>query len=101
MKSRRLFLKQSALASGALFTQPLFSNASIFGTDTIRVATIGVNGMGWANTKAALKVKNVEVVALCDIDANVLATRKNELLSLQPNVKKIDTYNDYQNILDI
>ena len=60
MKSRRLFLKQSALASGALFTQPIFSNAAIFGTDTIRVATIGVNGMGWANTKAALKVKNLD-----------------------------------------
>ena len=83
MKTRRLFLKQSALASGALFTQPIFGNASIFGTDTIRVATIGVNGMGWSNTKAALKVKNLEVVALCDIDANVLATRKKELLALQ------------------
>ena len=45
------------------FTQPVFSNASIFGTDTIRVATIGVNGMGWANTKAALKVKNVKNTA--------------------------------------
>ena len=100
MKTRRLFLKQSALASGALFTQPIFGNSSLFNSDTIRVATIGVNGMGWSNTKAALKVKNLEVVALCDIDASVLATRKNELLALQPNVKKVDTYNDYRNILD-
>ena len=74
MKSRRLFLKQSALASGALFTQPVFSNASIFGTDTIRVATIGVNGMGWANTKAALKVKNVVVMDGVEPSLRVLLT---------------------------
>ena len=100
MKSRRLFLKQSALASGALFTQPIFSNASIFGTDTIRVATIGVNGMGWANTLGALSVKNVEVVALCDIDESVLNKRKAELLVKQPGVQKIDTYSDYRKMLE-
>jgi len=100
MNNRRDFIKQSALVSGALLTNNVFGNAAIFKTDNIRVATIGVNGMGWANTKAALKVKNLQVVALCDIDNNILETRKKELIALQPAVQNVDTYNDYRKILD-
>jgi predicted dehydrogenase len=100
MNGRRIFLKNTAIASGALITSSSFANSKIFGTDTIRVATIGVNGQGWSNTQAALKVPNVEVVALCDIDENVLGKRKAELLTKQPNVKTVDTYSDYRKILD-
>ena len=100
MHNRRNFIKQTALASGALFTSNAFAQSSIFSTDTLRVATIGVNGMGWSNTMAALTVKNLEVVALCDIDNSVLQKRKAELLMKQPNVTQVDTYNDYRKILD-
>jgi predicted dehydrogenase len=100
MHNRRNFIKQTALASGALFTSNAFAQSSIFSTDTLRVATIGVNGMGWSNTMAALTVKNLEVVALCDIDNSVLQKRKAELLIKQPNVTQVDTYSDYRKILD-
>ena len=100
MNDRRHFIKQTALASGALISRNVFGKSNVFTTDTIRIATIGVNGMGWSNTKAALTVKNVQVVALCDIDENVLQTRKKELLALQPTIQNIDTYSDYRKILD-
>lgn len=100
MKTRRYFLKQGALASGALISSPLFANSSLFSSDTIRVGVIGISGMGWSNAMAALKVNNVEIVALCDIDENVIAKRKAELLTKQPNVTKVDTYGDYRKILD-
>ncbi len=100
MNSRRIFLRNAALTSGALVTSNLFASSKIFNTDTLKVATIGVNGMGWANTLGALSVKNVEVVALCDIDENVLNKRKAELLIKQPGVTKVDTYSDYRKILD-
>jgi len=100
MNSRRIFLKNAALSSGALMSSNLFASSSIFNTDTLRVATIGVNGMGWANTLGALSVKNVEVVALCDIDESVLNKRKAELLVKQPGVQKIDTYSDYRKMLE-
>ena len=100
MHNRRNFIKQTALASGALFTSNAFAQSSIFSTDTLRVATIGVNGMGWSNTMAALTVKNLEVVALCDIDNSVLQKRKAELLMKQPNVTQVDTFSDYRKILD-
>ncbi len=100
MNSRRIFLRNAALTSGALVTSNLFASSKIFNTDTLRVATIGVSGMGWANTLSALTVKNIEVVALCDIDENVLNKRKAELLIKQPGITKIDTYSDYRKILD-
>lgn len=100
MNQRRHFIKQMSLASAAVIAAPSFARSSIFNTDTIRVATIGVNGMGWANTVAALKVKNVQVVALCDIDGSVLNKRKQELSVLQPDVKQVDLYGDYRKILD-
>ena len=100
MNSRRIFLKNAAMTSGALMSSNLFASSRIFNTDTLRVATIGVNGMGWANTLGALSVKNVEVVALCDIDESVLNKRKVELLIKQPSVQKIDTYSDYRKMLE-
>ena len=99
MNQRRNFIKQLSFASAGLIATPSFAKSSFFTSDTIRVATIGVNGMGWSNTMAALTVKNVEVVALCDIDESVLNKRKQELLVAQPNVKNIDTYKDYRKIL--
>ena len=100
MSQRRDFIKKMSLASAAVIAVPSFARSSIFTTDTIRVATIGVNGMGWANTVAALKVRNVQVVALCDIDGSVLNKRKQELSLLQPDVKQVDLYSDYRKILD-
>ncbi len=100
MKQRRDFIKELTLASASIIATPSFARSAIFTSDTIRVATIGVNGMGWSNTMAAIKVKNVEVVALCDIDASVLGKRKEELLLKQPGVKQVDTYGDYRKILD-
>lgn len=100
MSTRRLFIKQVGLASGGLLTNQFLPLHSFKANDIIRVATIGVNGMGWSNTLAALKVPNVQVVALCDIDSNVLAKRKAELLTRQPSVTTIDTYGDYRRIID-
>jgi predicted dehydrogenase len=100
MNQRRHFIKQISLASAGMMAVPSFARSSFFTTDTLRVATIGVNGMGWANTVAALKVKNVQVVALCDIDGSVLNKRKQELMTLQPDVKQVDLYSDYRKILD-
>ncbi|MEY4051390.1 MAG: hypothetical protein RIR64_375, partial [Bacteroidota bacterium] len=39
MNSRRIFLKNAALTSGALMGSNLFASSSIFNTDTLRVAT--------------------------------------------------------------
>ena len=41
--------------------------------DTIRVACVGVHGQGEVHINAYLKMPNVEIAALCDVDEAVLA----------------------------
>ena len=40
--------------------------------DKIRVGVIGCKGMGWSDTTSFLKMPQVEIIALCDVDNNVL-----------------------------
>ncbi len=53
--------------------------------------------LGWADTKALLKVPNVELVAICDVDQNVLEKRKTELDKKGISVK---IYSDYRKLLE-
>ena len=43
--------------------------------DTINVALIGCRGMGWADLCAMMKNPGVQLVALCDVDQEVLDKR--------------------------
>ena len=65
--------------------------------DKINVGAIGVNGMGWADLKSMIKIPEVNVVALCDVDENVLNKRVEELKKQDITVK---TYDDYRKVLD-
>jgi len=69
-------------------------------SETIRIGAIGINGMGWTDTLAALKVSGVQLVALCDVDQNVIARRMNDLQKLNMNVADVKTHNDYRSLLD-
>src|SRR5262245_19065547 len=62
--SRRTFLGSAALA--ASLTAAGWSRAAAAGK--LRVASVGVGGKGWSDVTGVAKSKQVEVVALCDID---------------------------------
>jgi predicted dehydrogenase len=68
--NRRTFLKSAgvgALAAGASPTAA--SQSKVAGAnDRIRIGLIGCGGMGNADLRDFLLVKNVELVALCDVD---------------------------------
>jgi predicted dehydrogenase len=66
--------------------------------DKIQVGLIGCKGMGWADLTAMMKVADVEPVALCDVDARVLAERGTELRTLSGRAPTL--YNDYRRMLD-
>lgn len=65
--------------------------------DKINVGVIGVNGMGWSDLTSFMKIPEVNVVGLCDVDDNVLNYRKYELAK---NGIQTKTYADYRKLLD-
>jgi predicted dehydrogenase len=86
MNDRRKFLQTSAtLFAGSTLLSSLNKECfSIFKNkvspnDQLNIGAIGINGMGWSNLTAALKLPGVNVAALCDADKNVLDKRMNDL----------------------
>lgn len=70
--TRRQFLHRASLAGSA----PLVLPAAVLGRDgvapsgQIRMACVGVGGMGTGNLRSFLQDERVRVVAICDVDAN-------------------------------
>jgi predicted dehydrogenase len=103
--SRRSFLKSgSALMAGigigafVPFELLAANRKRVSASDRINIAAIGINGMGWSDLNALLKNPEVNLVALCDVDENVLQRRVAELAKAGIKVK---TYIDYREVLDI
>ncbi len=65
-------------------------------SDRLNMAAIGINGMGWADLTALLKNPDVNCVALCDVDKNVLDKRVGELAKGM----KVKAYSDYRKLLE-
>ena len=93
---RRNLLKgtSAALALAAL-------NASgmplLFNTDkTYRVGLIGTGWYGKSDLFRLIQVAQVEVVALCDVDKNLLAEAATMVSQRQKSKKKPRLYTDYQ-----
>src|SRR5688500_14635216 len=97
---RRKFLENSGkiLAGTTLLSSLPFELISaqkknVSANDKIRMALIGCKGMGWSNLHAHLKIPEVEFVALCDVDQNVLNERAAELE--KKTGKKATLYKDF------
>lgn len=101
--SRRAFIGSAAAGLAGAGLSPAIVAAGdvlprkISPADTIRVAAVGINSMGWGDLNAMIKIPGVECVALCDVDRNVLDKRTAELAAKGTKVK---THTDYRRILD-
>ncbi|HVZ25518.1 MAG TPA: Gfo/Idh/MocA family oxidoreductase [Sediminibacterium sp.] len=107
MSSRRKFIRNTGfLAGGSMLSAGIsqqafaYFNKRIAPSDQLNVAAIGINGMGWSDLTAALKVPGVNLVGLCDVDRNVLDRRMGQLDKMNVDSKKVTTYNDYRQVLD-
>tara|TARA_B100001057_G_scaffold318543_1_gene318828 strand:- start:2205 stop:3518 length:1314 start_codon:yes stop_codon:yes gene_type:complete len=99
---RKNFIKKSALlaSSGFLFPafSPLSKTSGVLGSNQIiNIGTIGLNSMGWWNTKSLLRIPNVNLIAICDVDDRVLEKRKVEMDNQGVKVK---TFRDYRKLLE-
>lgn len=96
--NRRSFIKQSAFGLAGFALAP-YLGQKVAASDRLRIAHIGLGGMGNAHMKWFAELPEVEIVALCDVDLDHLSATKKTLESLQPGTKA-DVYQDFRNILD-
>ncbi len=107
MESRRKFLHHSSLLLGttglvSVFNQKAFAifKGKIAPSDQLNIGAIGIKGMGWSNVKAAIKIPGVNLVAICDVDKNVIDNRLTELAVLNVDSKKVKVFDDYRKLLE-
>lgn len=93
--NRRHFLMSSVALPTVLGARAARAQSA---NDTVRVAVVGFNGRGKAHIDAYLKMPNVEIAALCDVDAAVL---ENGCRMVEKAGKKRPaTFSDYRAVLD-
>lgn len=95
--NRRTFVKGTA---GAMAAASLIGTSKTWAqaNETIRVAVLGVNGRGQSHISAHQQAENVEVVALCDPDSNVLAKRAEDFEKKYE--KKVKTFVDLREVFE-
>ena len=96
--NRRIFLKNTAIATAAATVAPAFLNACASPNEKITVGLIGCRSMGFNDLSGFLKQENVECVALCDVDAKVLE-EKAGIIEKQTG-KKPQTTGDFRKLLE-
>jgi predicted dehydrogenase len=101
MTTRRVFIRNSALATAGLALVPSVSSvlAGCAPSDRINVGLIGCNGMGFADLSAFLEHKQVECIALCDIDESVLNRRAADVEKMRGK-KPANLYKDWRKLID-
>lgn len=105
MNSRRNFIRHTATAIGGLGLielLPLETLASmrkkVAPSDKINVGLIGVKNQGFNNIRAFLRINEVNLKAICDVDDEQLAKRKADLT--KAGVQNLTTYKDYRKMLE-
>jgi predicted dehydrogenase len=98
---RRNFIQKTGftLASGLVFGPSMLQGGPpIMKNGKINIGVIGCNGMGWSNTNSLLKMQDVDLIGVCDVDKNVITKRLADYSKLRTN--KPSTYNDYRDLLN-
>lgn len=99
--SRLLTRRQLLASSAAALGTPLIVPARVLGKDgatapsgKVRLAAIGVGGMGTGNLQSFLNDERVQVVAVCDVDAHHREAARN-----LAGLKEGDAYRDFREVL--
>ena len=103
--SRRSFIKNSSATLAGLGLMEFFPadmyakmRNKVGANDKINVGLIGLKNQGFNNIRAFLKVKDVNVLAICDIDDEQINKRKDDLSKL--GVNNLLVYKDYRKLLE-
>jgi predicted dehydrogenase len=96
--NRREFLRQGSAGAMSLALFPSFLHR-IAPSDKLRIAHIGLGGMGNQHMKWFAELPEVDIVALCDVDQEHLGSTMKTLDQLRPG-HKASGYADFRQILD-
>lgn len=96
--TRRDFITKSASGLAAFSILPNFVSKG-GPSNKLRVAHIGLGGMGNQHMKWFSALPEVDIVALCDLDRTHLDSTMKTLLELQPD-NKAKTYDDFRKVLE-
>ncbi|HXG08993.1 MAG TPA: Gfo/Idh/MocA family oxidoreductase [Gemmataceae bacterium] len=98
-RSRRTFLKQSALGLAAgIGALTGLGRAAVAANDKIGVACVGVRGQGGSLLHAFAAQKDVNILYICDIDESVRGKRGREIEQRTGTMPKL--VKDYRTVLD-
>ncbi len=86
------------LLSAAALPLAITAHAQTSPNNTVRVAVVGFNGRGKAHINAYLKMPNVEIAALCDVDRAVVEQGCKIVESA--GKKRPPTFSDYRRLLE-
>ena len=96
--NRREFIRKTSIAGMGMFMFPDLLR-KVAASDRLRIAHIGLGGMGNAHMKWFAALPEVEIVALCDVDQLHLDSTMRTLDTLRPG-HKAQAYKDFRHILD-
>lgn len=100
MKRRTFF---TASAAGLILPTLLTKNGAAFNPADFKGKKVGLVGSGWYGKSAllrSLQVAPLEVVALCDVDSQMLSEAADLVATRQENKQKPRTYSDYRKMLE-
>jgi predicted dehydrogenase len=96
--NRRQFLKGSSAAL-ALASMGMMSMDFIDNEEPLKVALIGSGWYGKSDLFRLIQIANVDVVALCDVDSNMLKEAGDLVATRQKSGKVPKLYKDYRELL--
>ena len=94
----RTFIKQGGAAAISMAFLSRFEGR-VAPSDRVRIAHIGLGGMGNNHLKWFAALPEVDIVALCDVDQDHLSSTMNTLQQLRPD-SKAQGYKDFRSVLD-
>jgi len=92
LTSRRSFVRGTLAGAAGLATLPTWAKP-ISANGDVRVAVIGFKSRGGGHISSLLKIPGVRLVALCDVDADVMAK---QVQSLAKKDIKVKEYKDFR-----
>ncbi|MBS1574527.1 MAG: Gfo/Idh/MocA family oxidoreductase [Bacteroidetes bacterium] len=96
--NRRSFIKQGTAATAGMLVLPSVLR-KVPPSDKLRIAHIGLGGMGNNHMNWFAKLPEVDIVALCDVDQDHLIATLGKLKELHPDAKA-EIFTDFRRVLE-